>query len=64
MLSYLIRRVIYMILLLAVLTFVSFVIIELPPGDFLATMIMNMRNRGLTVSEEEIRNLERFYGLD
>ena len=64
MVSYFIRRMIYMIVLLVILSFVSFVIIELPPGDYLSTMIMNMRNRGLSVSEEEVRNLERLYGLD
>ena len=43
MVSYLVRRVIYMILLLVVLSFVSFVLIELPPGDALSTMIQQMR---------------------
>ena len=64
MLSYLLRRVIYMILLLLILSFVAFVIIELPPGDYLSTLIMNMKNRGLSVDQEQILNLERFYGLD
>ena len=64
MVSYLVRRVYYMIILLLLLSFVAFVIIELPPGDYLSTMIQNMKNRGLTVSQEEIENLERLYGLD
>ena len=32
MVSYLVRRVVYMLLLLVVLSFVSFVLIELPPA--------------------------------
>ena len=46
MLSYLIRRIFYMILLLVVLSFVSFVLIELPPGDAIATMVNQMRQSG------------------
>ena len=38
MVSYLVRRVIYMLLLLVLLSFVSFVLIELPPGDALSTI--------------------------
>ena len=53
-----------MIILLLLLSFVAFVIIELPPGDYLSTMIQNMKNRGLSVSQEQINNLERLYGLD
>ena len=64
MLHYIARRIIYMVVLLLVLSFVSFMIIKLPPGDYLSTMIQNMRNLGMTVDEEMIRSLENRYGLD
>ena len=64
MVHYLVRRVIYMIILLLVLSLVSFLIIQLPPGDYLSTMIQNMRNLGMTVDDEMIRALEDRYGLD
>ena len=64
MLSYLVRRVIYMLLLLLVLSFVSFVLIELPPGDALSTMIQQMRASGRSVSAEDIRVLEQRYALN
>ena len=64
MLNYLIRRVIYMLLLLLLLSFVSFVLIELPPGDALSTMIHQMRASGRSVSAEDIRVLEERYGLN
>ena len=64
MANYIVRRIIYMILLLLILSFVSFVIIQLPPGDYLSTMIENMRNLGMTVDEEMIRALETRYGLN
>ena len=53
-----------MVLLLVLLSFVSFVIIQLPPGDYLTVMINNMKNMGLTVSESYIESLENRYGLN
>ena len=64
MVSYLVRRVVYMLLLLVLLSFVSFVLIELPPGDALSTMIQEMRASGRSVSAEDIRYLEELYGLN
>ena len=64
MASYIARRIVYMIMLLLILSFVSFMIIQLPPGDYLSTMIQNMRNLGMTVDEDMIRSLEDRYGLD
>ena len=64
MLSYIIRRIIYMILLLVVLSFVSFVLIELPPGDAIATMVNQWRQSGRSVAMDDIRELEARYGLD
>ena len=64
MLSYIIRRIIYMIVVLLVLSVVSFFIIQLPPGDFLTAFIENMRAQGTVVSEEQIMSLKSYYGLD
>ncbi len=64
MVSYLVRRVVYMLLLLVVLSFVSFVLIELPPGDALSTMIQEMWASGRSVSAEDIGYLEELYGLN
>ncbi len=64
MLSYIIRRSLYMIIILLAVSVVSFIIIQLPPGDYLASYIESLRASGVRVSEEEIRSLERQYGLD
>ena len=64
MLNYILRRIIYMIVVLLVLSVVSFIIIQLPPGDFLSEFIENMRAQGTVVSEEQILSLEEYYGLD
>ena len=53
-----------MIVVLLVLSVVSFIIIQLPPGDFLTAFIENMRAQGTVVSEEQILSLKTYYGLD
>ena len=64
MASYIVRRIFYMFVLLLILSFVSFVIIQLPPGDFLTTLVVNMENRGMTIDAETIADLKKRYGLD
>ncbi|MGC8972509.1 MAG: ABC transporter permease [bacterium] len=64
MLFYIIRRIILLIPLLLVLSIVTFIIIQLPPGDFLTTYIMGLERQGIEIREEEIANLKRLYGLD
>ena len=46
MLSYLIRRVGYALIMIVLVSFVCFVIIELPPGDYLTQKIDQLRARG------------------
>jgi len=64
MLSYIIRRFLYMIIILWVVSIVTFIIIQLPPGDYLTTYIQHLRATGKQVEREEVRSLERQYGLD
>ena len=63
MAGYLGRRMIYMVVLLLLLSFVSFLIIQLPPGDYLSTMMARMRSMGLVVDPALIETYERRYGL-
>lgn len=64
MAGYLGRRMIYMVLLLFLLSIVSFLIIQLPPGDYLSTMIARMRSLGLVVDPALISHYQQRYGLD
>lgn len=64
MLSYIIRRFFYMIVILLMLSVISFVIIQLPPGDYMTTYTAKLRVRGLRVSEAQIASLRKQYGLD
>jgi peptide/nickel transport system permease protein len=64
MLGYISRRFAYMLVTLVLVSMVSFAIIQLPPGDYLSNVIIRLQNSGADVSEAEIRNLTRQYGLD
>jgi peptide/nickel transport system permease protein len=64
MLSYIIRRFIYMVITLLVVSIVAFIIIQLPPGDYLTSYIVRMESSGARVPEEAIASLKKQYGLD
>lgn len=64
MLAYVIRRAVYMIVLLGFLSVVVFVIIQLPPGDYLTSYITQLESQGSLVSQETIETLTIQYGLD
>ena len=53
-----------MIALLLLLCVVTFIIIQLPPGDFLSAHLGRLRATGTNVTDEQIVNLTRRYGLD
>lgn len=64
MLSYIVRRVVILIPMLVVLSIVSFIIIQLPPGDYLSTYIQQLEATGQQFNEAEIARLKSQYGLD
>jgi len=64
MLDFIIRRLLLFIPLLVIVSIVSFVIIQLPPGDFLTSYILQLKATGTDVSEETIQSLVQLYGLD
>lgn len=64
MLSYFVRRILVMIPTLLVISLVVFVIIQLPPGDYLETMISELRAQGENVDPARIEFLRQQYGLD
>lgn len=64
MLQYVLRRILYMIPTLILISVVSFIIIQLPPGDFLTSYIAQLSQTGETVDEATIAALKKRYGLD
>ena len=63
MFSYLLRRLFIMIPTLLAISFIVFVVIQLPPGDYLTTLVEEYRSRGEQVPLEEIAFLKREYGF-
>ena len=59
MLMYVARRILVMIPTLLIISAVVFVIIQLPPGDFLETQIAEMQSRGEAVDPSRIEALRR-----
>ena len=64
MLAFIIRRIITIIPLMILISIVSFVVIELPPGDWVTTRVEQLRVSGVTVDNSEIERLTSQYGLD
>ena len=53
-----------MLVLLVLLSVTSFVIIQLPPGDYLNSYIQALAMRGAAPDETEVASLRKQYGLD
>lgn len=61
---YFLRRMGTMIVTLAVISVLVFVIIQLPPGDYLTTYIEDLKAQGEVVDPKKIEYLRSQYGLD
>lgn len=64
MLAYIGRRLIYSVIMLLLVSFVSFLIIELPPGDYLTQKLEELQARGDRSAENRIEEYRARYGLD
>jgi peptide/nickel transport system permease protein len=62
--SFIIRRVFYAIIMLIVVSFVSFIIISLPAGDFLDQKILELEARGDKSASQRVDEYRERYGLD
>ena len=62
--AYIVQRFLAMLLLLVMGSMVSFLIITLPPGDYMSYYIDRMTASGANVNEEDLAGLRRYYGLD
>ena len=64
MAAYVLRRVLYAVVTLLVISVVAYVIIQLPPGDYLTSYIMRLEMQGGEVTDAEVETLKREYGFD
>src|SRR5919198_1572937 len=63
MLAYIGRRVLLAVFTVWAISVLAFVIIQLPPGDYVTSYIAQMASTGSVVSEEEAQALRIQYGL-
>ncbi|HZB30843.1 MAG TPA: ABC transporter permease [Streptosporangiaceae bacterium] len=64
MLRYIARRLALGVLTMWAISVLSFVIIQLPPGDFVTTYIARLSESGSTSALGEVERLRHSYGLD
>ena len=64
MITFLIRRLLFMFVTIVFISLISFVLIELPPGSALDAKIQQFRARGLNVTSDVVKGLEERYGIN
>ena len=64
MLAFIVRRLLYMIPTLIVISFASFIIIQLPPGDYLTAYMAKLAQSGVDLDASAVAALRQRYGLD
>jgi ABC-type dipeptide/oligopeptide/nickel transport system permease component len=62
--KYLLQRFIIMIVMLAALSVIVFVTIELPPGDYADRRALDMRSQGVLVTQQDVIAMRHQLGLD
>jgi peptide/nickel transport system permease protein len=63
MFAYIARRVLLMIPTLFLVSIISFIAIQLPPGDYLTSYVAGLRTMGENIEQEAIDSLRERYGL-
>jgi peptide/nickel transport system permease protein len=63
-LTYLTRRVLLGVLTIWAVSVISYVIIQLPPGDFVDTYIAKLESQGTAIGQAEANSMRAQYGLD
>ncbi|MFN8632472.1 MAG: ABC transporter permease [Chloroflexota bacterium] len=64
MLTYILRRLLGMVPTLFVVSVLTFIIVQLPPGDFITTLSTQAAVAGSSIDDRAIEALRRQYGLD
>jgi peptide/nickel transport system permease protein len=64
MLAFVLRRIAAMIPTLFLVSILTYIIIELPPGDFMSNLAANVGTSGSSMDAATVQNLRHQYGLD
>ena len=62
--SYLVHRLLYMVVIVVAISAAIFVVIQLPPGDAVDAIVAEREAQGDVIREEDERELRSLYGLD
>jgi ABC-type dipeptide/oligopeptide/nickel transport system permease component len=58
------RRILMMVPTLFIISVISFIVIELPPGDAITSRIMDMQEQGGQVDEAEIQDMKNLFRVE
>ena len=64
MLTYILRRILFMVPVTLAISLVAFIIIQLPPGDFITALTAQMAENNETLDPETLAALRDRYGFD
>ena len=64
MLAFIARRLVYMLATLVAISVMTFIIIQLPPGDFVTAMVAQLNLQGTTVDAADMAAMRARYGFD
>ena len=64
MIAFIIRRLLYMIPTVIIISMLSFLIIEAPPGDYVSVYVAQLETLGEAIDMETIEGLRARYGVD
>ncbi len=64
MLGYIVKRLLRMIPQVFLISVLAFIIIQLPPGDYLTEYLNRLRSSGVTIDQYEVERFTKMYGLD
>ena len=64
MLRYIVKRIITLIPILFVISLLTFIIIQLPPGDYATVYASQLRAEGMRLSTAQVSQIREDLGLD
>lgn len=64
MIQYIIKRLLYMIPTIFIISVLTFIVVNLPPGDYVDRMVTERRQEGEVISDEQANAIREQYGLD
>ena len=64
MINFILRRFVHGVFLFFAISIVVFIVIELPPGDYLTTLAADLERQGSQKAEMQLASLRLRYGLD